>query len=68
LTHEAPGRNLHEAGGETLDIGLFQCKANMSALSRPVGLHVSFEELKTWIQWTDVRDVPELAGQVRLGA
>jgi AAA domain len=61
-------KKVQEAAGETLDIGLFNRKANTSALSRPLGFRFTFEELRTRIQRTDVRDVPELAGQVPLKA
>jgi hypothetical protein len=57
-------KRVQEAGGDTVDIGLFNRKSNTSALSRPLGFRFTFDELRTTIERTDVRDVPQLAGQV----
>ncbi len=59
-------KRVQEAGGDTVDIGLFNRKSNTSALSRPLGFRFAFDELRTTIERTDVRDVPQLAGQVSL--
>ena len=59
-------KRFQEVGGETVDIGLFNRKSNSSALSRPLGFRFTFEELRTSIEKSDVRDVPQLAGQVAL--
>jgi len=51
-------------GAAGLSVGLFNKKANTTALSRPLGFRFEFDDEVTRIVRTDVRDVPEFAGQV----
>ncbi len=55
-----------EAAASTLTVGLFNRKSNTGPLASPIGFTLAFDETQTSIERTDVRDVPELAGQVPL--
>jgi AAA domain len=57
-----------EAAASTLTVGLFNRKSNIGPLSAPLGFTLAFDDNQTTIERTDVRDVPELAGQVPLKA
>jgi len=55
-----------EAAASTLTVGLFNRKSNTGPLSGPIGFTLAFDDHQTSIERTDVRDVPDLAGQVPL--
>lgn len=55
-----------DAGGDEVTIGLFNKKSNVDRLMPPLGFRFVFEQDRTFIERVDVRDVPELAGQVSL--
>ena len=55
-----------EAGARSLSVGLFNRKANTGPLAHPLGFTFTFEDDRTLISRTDVRDVPELAGALAL--
>jgi hypothetical protein len=55
-----------DLGAAGLSVGLFNKKANLTGLSRPLGFRFEFDGDRTRIVRSDVRDVPELAGQVPL--
>jgi hypothetical protein len=44
-----------------LTIGLFNRKANLGSLRRPMGFHIEFGETRTTFKRTEVADTPELA-------
>jgi len=55
-----------EAASSTLTVGLFNRKSNTGPLSGPLGFTLAFDDHQTTIERTDLRDVPELAGNVPL--
>ncbi len=57
-----------ETAASTLTVGLFNRKSNTGPLAGPIGYTLAFDSSQTTIERTDVRDVPELAGQVPLKA
>jgi len=57
-------RKVQDTASETVEIALTNRKSNTSALARPLGFRFTFEELRTSIDRIDIRDVPQLAGQV----
>jgi hypothetical protein len=59
-------KKVQEIGANTLDVGLYNRKANDGPLQPAVGLRFEFSELRTHITATDLHDVPELANQVPL--
>ena len=59
-------KRVQEIGTKSLEVGLFNRKVNDGAFSPPIGLRFEFSDLRTTIKGVDVRDVPELAGNVSL--
>jgi hypothetical protein len=58
-------KKVQDLGG-AMTVGFFNKKSNTTALSKPIGFRFEFDDDVTRIIRTDVRDVPELAGQVPL--
>jgi hypothetical protein len=55
-------RRQQEIGLAALTVGLFNRKANTGPLAAPLGFEIRFDEDRTRISRTDLRDIPELAG------
>jgi hypothetical protein len=55
-----------DTAAERIDLGIFNRKSNTSGLHSPLGFRLTFDELGTRIERTDVRNVPELAVHVAL--
>jgi len=54
------------ADHSSLEIGIFNRKANLGPLSRPTGFRIRFESDRTWFAKSDPADVPELAEKMTI--
>ncbi len=55
-----------DAGADEVRVGLYNKKSNVDRLADPLGFRFVFEKDRTFVEAIDVRDTPELAGQVAL--
>lgn len=59
-------KKVQDQGAKGLTVGLFNKKSSTGPLERPLGFRFEFDDDRTRITRTDVRAVPELAGQIPL--
>lgn len=55
-----------DAATAAITVGMFNRKSNTGPLANPLGFILSFDKDSTAIERTDVRDVPEFAGQLSI--
>lgn len=67
---EAGARSVWEVRGqeedESLEIGLFHKKANLSAKSKPLGYRINYSQDALTVEWYDPKNVPEFVARMRV--